>query len=459
MINKRKIVLAAILLTVNGGLFAQSVVIDQLKVSEHLYPKGFESEFQNNLDFYRDGVGVDEKAKVPYDTIRIEGTEIVKGYYTNTTEVGLYLNILTESVKAGNLQALQRIKETLTTLEQAPKWNGLFYWPYDIRDGKLVTNPDEIVPAVDNGNLSFALAGVAGAFLDSSDADKQEIVQRIEAILDGQKPGWAALYDENKGLLSSGWSTKNNASLGYFVDRKGNESRAAVAWAVLATKDMGAKALPVSAFSKMELYTQRYEINGKQYNPLLTWDGAYFQMMMPQIWLNERELMPNYGIVEDHTFIQKVYASKHGIPMVSSSATTDNAYHAFGVPQLSESKVRFKNKIDDGYTGTPHAIALSYIVDPAGAISALKKLKQAYPNIESPYGWYDAVDSNGKISKNILSLDVGMFVGAFLAKEINADVEKYLQSKGDMELLKEMYQSYVPNNYKPLDGLSSSSLH
>lgn len=52
-----------------------------------------------------------------------------------------------------------------------------------------------------------------------------------------------------------------------------------------------------------------------------------------------------------------------------------------------------------------------------------------------------------------------MFVGAFLAKEINADVEKYLQSKGDMELLKEMYQSYVPNNYKPLDGLSSSSLH
>ncbi len=135
----------------------------------------------------------------------------------------------------------------------------------------------------------------------------------------------------------------------------------------------------------MELYTQRYEINGKQYNPLLTWDGAYFQMMMPQIWLNERELMPNYGIVEDHTFIQKVYASKHGIPMVSSSATTDNAYHAFGVPQLSESKVRFKNKIDDGYTGTPHAIALSYIVDPAGAISALKKLKQAYPNIESPY--------------------------------------------------------------------------
>lgn len=91
-------------------MFAQSVVIDQLKVSEHLYPKGFESEFQNNLDFYRDGVGVDEKAKVPYDTIRIEGTEIVKGYYTNTTEVGLYLNILTESVKPVTCRRYNELK-------------------------------------------------------------------------------------------------------------------------------------------------------------------------------------------------------------------------------------------------------------------------------------------------------------------------------------------------------------
>lgn len=127
---------------------------------------------------------------------------------------------------------------------------------------------------------------------------------------------------------------QNNASLGYFVDRKGNESRAAVAWAVLATKDMGAKALPVSAFSKMELYTQRYEINGKQYNPLLTWDGAYFQMMMPQIWLNERELMPNYGIVEDHTFIQKSMPASMAFqwflpPLPRITLTTPSVCHSF----------------------------------------------------------------------------------------------------------------------------------
>ncbi|MEQ4925006.1 glucoamylase family protein [Proteus hauseri] len=458
MTKNGSMLLASLLLAFSTQSLANNVVINEIKVAEHLYPAGFEEEFQNNLNFFRDGVGVDKYVKVPYDTIRIEGNRVVPGYYTNTTEVGLYLNVLTQSAKAGNQDAVERIKETLTTMEQAPKWKGLFYWPYDIRDNKLVKNPDEIVPAVDNGNFSFALMAVAGAFLNSPDPDKQEIVKRVQAILDGQREGWVALYDENKGLMSSGWSTKNNAFLGYYLDRKGNESRAAVIWAILDTKDLGANSIPESAFHKMELYTQHYKINDKIYNPLLTWDGAYFQMMMPQIWLNEKELMPDYKIVEDHTLIQKIYGAKHGIPMVSSSARIDNGYHSFGVPALSESKVRFNNVIEDGNTGTPHAIALSYIVDPDGAISALKKLKQVYPHIQSPYGWYDAVDNKGNMTQNILSLDVGMFVTAIMSKEINADVKTYLESQGHLKDLETLYQGFIPNNYKNMNVINSSSM-
>lgn len=442
------LLLMTLMLVFPLNLQAKGIVIDELKVSGNLYPKGFEEEFQNNLNFFRDGVGVDELAKVPYDTIRVENNHIVKGYYTNTTEVGLYLNILTEAAKAGDKDALLRIKETLATMENAPKWKGLFYWPYDIRGNKLIKTHDEIIPAVDNGNFSFALAAVAGAFMGSNDSDKQDIVKRIEVILEKQKDGWTALYDKNKGLMSSGWSTKNNAPLGYHLDRKGNESRAAVLWAILETRHMGSQSIPASAFHNMELYTQHYKINGKIVNPLLTWDGAYFQIMMPQIWVNERELMPDYKIVDDHTLIQKIYGAKHGIPMVSSSAKIDNSYYPFGVPELSESKVRFNNIVPDGYTGTPHAIALSYIVDPEGAISALRKLKKIYPQIESPYGWFDAIDNQGRMTKNILSLDVGMFVCAILANNINADVEKYLTRKGNMNMLTELYQGFLPDNYQ-----------
>ncbi|MGX9522582.1 glucoamylase family protein [Vibrio mediterranei] len=438
--------IGAIVLSFFGVTSATAVTIDSLKLRDHLYPANFKAELQNNLDFFIDGVGVDPKANVPYDTILVKDGKIEHRFYVNTTEIGLYLNILVEADKGGTPGAVERIAEVLDTLEQAPTWNGLFYWPYDIKGDVLKPAADATVPAVDNGNLAFALAGVAGAFVGSEDSLKQSIFQRIDALLQAQKPGWGKLFNKSRGLLVAGWSVQNDAQLSYFIDRKANESRLAPMWAALITADMGDDAVPASAFSDMELYTQEYTYNGRTYNPMLTWDGAYFQAMLPAIWLNEKELIPDYTMVQDMTFIQMAYAAEHNIPLVSSAATVDDEYAAFGVPYLSESKVKFDNKIDEGKTGTPHAVALSYLVSPETAVKALKSIKALYPEIESPYGWYDALDSKGRMSTKILSLDQGMFVGAFLAKETNADVKRYLDTKGYTAAVEAMYKSYVPNN-------------
>lgn len=446
MINTKSTLAAALLFSLASQALANDVVINELSIRDHLYPAEFKAELQNNLNFFRDGVGVDPVAKVPFDTVSIVEGKVKPHYYVNTTEIGLYLNILVEAEKAGEAKALTRILEVLDVLEETPTWNGLYFWPYDIVEGKLKPTDDGIVPAVDNANLALALAGVAGAYLDDADVEKQKVVERIEAILVGQKQGWFEIYDQGRGLLHAGWSTKNDAALPYYIDRKANESRLAPLWAALITKEAGDEAIPLSAFENMELYTHKYTFNGKEYNPMLTWDGAYFQAMLPAIWLNEQELMPDYTMVKDMTFLQMTYAAKHNIPLVSSSATVDDAYAAFGVPFLSESKVKFNNEIHEGTTGTPHALALSYIVSPKTSVQALKALKNYYPQIESEYGWYDAVDSQGKMSTKILSLDQGMFVGAFLADEINADVEKYLIARGYMADVQQMYRSYVPNN-------------
>ncbi|RJX71963.1 hypothetical protein DZ860_09025 [Vibrio sinensis] len=446
MIMRKHAIAAALMMSFGVSATASEVVLDQLSVRDHLYPANFQAELQNNLNFFRDGVGVDAQAKVPFDTVSIVEGKVKPHYYVNTTEIGLYLNILVEVEKAGNSKALTRILEVLDVLEETPTWEGLYFWPYDIVDGKLQPTKDGIVPAVDNANLALALAGVAGAYLESEQVEKQQVVARINALLDGQKKGWIKIYDEGRDLMHAGWSTKDDAALPYFIDRKANESRLAPLWAALITQDQGEDAIPTSAFDNMELYTHKYTFNGKEYNPMLTWDGAYFQAMLPAIWLDEKSLMPNYRMVEDMTFIQMAYAAKHNIPMVSSSATVDDAYAAFGVPHLSESKVKFNNEIHAGTTGTPHAVALSYMVNPETAVSALKALKAYYPNIESEFGWYDAVDGAGNMSTKILSLDQGMFVGAFLSDEINADVARYLEARGYMDEIKDMYQSYVPNN-------------
>lgn len=435
------------------GLFmscAQNTLKDsKLSVREHLYPANFRNELDNNLNFFRDGVGVHAEAKVPFDTISVFKGKVQPRDYVNTTEIGLYLNILVEIEKAGNEFAPSRIGEVLGVLETIETWNGLYFWPYDIVGGKLQTQEAGTVPAVDNANLAFALAGVAGAYLNSAQAEKQEIVARIEALLQRQIPGWAALYDEQRGLLLAGWNAKDDKSLGYWIDRKANESRLAPLWASLITQNTGeALQVPQSAFTKMELYTQSYRLGGSEYEPMLTWDGAYFQAMLPAIWLDEQALIPDYRLIQDMTAIQMAYAASRNIPLVSSAATVEDGYAAFGVPWLSESKVKFGNRIAGGETGTPHALALSYIVYPDVAVQALAALKAQYPKIESEFGWYDAVDSNGNMSSKILSLDQGMFVAAFLAKEINADVQTYIEARGYMEAVREMYRSFVPNNPK-----------
>lgn len=178
-INKLSAALA--LLAINGA-WASQVSIDEVIVSDNLYPEKFAAELQNNLNFFRDGVGVDVAAKVPYDTIFIrDGKTVDPAYYVNSTEIGFYLNVLVEMEKAGNKDALVRISEVLDTMDNAPNWNGLFFWPYNIVDGQLETTKEGVVPAVDNANFVFSLLGVAGAFLDSEEPAKQKIVQRIDS--------------------------------------------------------------------------------------------------------------------------------------------------------------------------------------------------------------------------------------------------------------------------------------
>ncbi|MEH0715161.1 glucoamylase family protein [Vibrio owensii] len=441
----KKSLFAASTLMASMSAFAD-VTITELTVNPQLYPVGFEQHLQKNLDFFVDGVGVDQKAKVPYDTIFVDKDgNIEHANYVNTTQIGLYLNVLVEAQKNGNVDALARIHETLDALANAPTWKGLFYWPYDIKDDQLKPNKDGIVPAVDNANLAFALSGVAGAYIDSKDKSEQLVVSKVEAILNSQIEGWSELYDEDKGLLYSGWSAKNNAPLTYHIDRKANESRLAPVWAHLVTQNT-TNPVPASAFNNMELYTHDYYLGGKKLTPMLTWDGAYFQGMLSMIWLEERTLMPDFSIIEDMTEVQKYHAIHNQIPFVSSSATVDDGYAAFGVPQLSESKVRFDNEIAGGDTGTPHALALSYMVKPFEAVSLLKTVIDYYPQLETPYGWYDAINAKGETSTKILSLDQGMFVGAFLSPAINKDVRHYLESKNYYSTIVDMYESFEPNN-------------
>ncbi|SON53221.1 hypothetical protein [Vibrio tapetis] len=428
------------------GCVEETRATEKIKIDSKYYPKGFETELQSNLDFFMDGVGVSPSVKVPYDHIILGSDGNTVANYTNITGVGFYLNLLTEMQRAGSSSAVLRMEEVLSVLESAPKWNGLFFWLYGFSENELTVSNDGKISAVDNGNLALSLAALSGAYYDSNNDRLKAIATRSESLLSAQKLGWSSLYDTNRGLLRAGWSKDTGTYLGYHIDRKTNESRLAVIWAVLSTEG-SAQAVPASAFTTMPMPVGRYNHDGVYLEPLLSWDGSYFQTMMPSLWINEAKLMPDSRYLEAVNQLHKQYSdANNGIPFVSASATPNNGYHAYGIKEVSESYYKYQNSISSA-AGTPHASALYYMSDPTDAVARLKAIKAGYPMIETKAGWRDAVAPDGTLSNKLIAIDQGMFVGAFIASSVQQDVSNYFERKGWKASLEQMYDTFVPTEY------------
>ena len=410
----------------------------------------------HNARFFEDGVGVDIVTGIPFDTIFVDKkTQAIKQErYVNTSEIGEYLSILVlceqDVIKIPKISpqlALLRINSLLNYLWEAPNWKGLFYWPYNISsDGALVPGEGgQIVPAVDNGNLSFALAGVAGAYLNDKSFSKSVICEKVELLLARQIPGWQALYDSKRQLLRAGWNPVNNTDLGYYIDRKANESRLSVIWAILVTQNSSAP-VPLAVMENMPLFTGEYTlVDGKKLTAELTWDGTIFQALLPAIYINESKYISDYSLISNFVAAQADFANSHGLPaLLSASASVDDGYASFGLKELSESYVKFGNAAPPDDCGTPHASALAYLVNPKLSLKLLNDLYQQYPQIETPYGWYDAINAKGETCSKILSLDQGMLVLALSGNDTAKWVENYLISKQLLPALQAIYKNCKP---------------
>ncbi|RJX71962.1 hypothetical protein DZ860_09015 [Vibrio sinensis] len=416
-------------------------VIRSINIDEKYYPESFAQSLQDNMDYFLDGVGVSTRLKLPYDHVLVQGSSIAPSSYTNISTVALYINLLVEMVDAGDEAASKRLDAVLTQLEVSPKWNGLFYWLYDMSGSALAVSNSATVSAVDNGIMSFSLAGLNGAFDNHSDERLNRLAQRAQSLLEKQVIGWQSLYDPNRGLLHAGWSRTSNSLLGYHIDRKANESRLAPLWAVMVSEGT----IPETAFTDMELLVGEYTMDSHDLTPMLTWDGSYFQAFLPALWLDEQRLIPNDQMMDDFTEVHKQYADLHRIPFVSASATVDDGYAAFGVQDVSESYRKFGNEIETGTTGSPHTLGLYYMQNPSDALARLNQLRNRSPQIQTQAGWADAIDANGHVSSKVIGLDQGMFIGAFFADSVRENVERYLTRKGYQTSLTSMYTDFIPN--------------
>ena len=424
---------------------------------------------QDNLNFFKLGAGVDPQTFMPYDTIYVDKTthqitRTVRQF--NTTETGLYLNILlliaeqkipcTFITPTQALVQMQTIVNELLSLQTTPgkSWKGLFYWPYQIEsDGNITpgidptsTQATSTIPDVDNSNLDFSLAAVLGAYQSSSDSTRLHIATTVQQIIDNQTDGWsqiAALTGEPScpNCIRAGWDTATNQPLGYYIDRKANESRLSPLWALIQGYTSNE-----SSFNQMPLYSNVTTLSsGESITAELTWDGTTFQLFLPRILLREDQLIPNYDqIASNYITVMQNFIESNNVPaFVSASSGVDDNYYSFGVPSLSECDSRGWCTPPSFVNGTPHATALVNLYSPSISNQYFNSLYQC-GNTLTPYGLYDAIGQNCQTGTELISLDQGMLVLGLAGNDIANYVGVYLQRIGKWSLVQRLYQSYQP---------------
>ena len=407
--------------------------ITEIYIGEHHYPENFVQQLHTNLQYFQDGVGVDLQSGMPFDFIRVmDSGDLEPRPAVNSTTIGLYLNVLTEMERAGSDAARQRISDVLTCLEKAPKWHGLFFWMYQIRDGELAVGNRSIASAVDAANLTSSLAAVSGAYWQHEDPELAQLARRADALIKGTKQGWYGLYDRDNNpreLLRAAWRDTGDGKPGfadYWIDRKSNESRLAPLWAAVLTHDDVAP-IPESVFTNMMFYEGEYVTqNGDVIHPMLTWNGAYFQAMLPSIWFDEKAMVPVPKMFDDMATVQLEYTAGFGIPFLSSSSTIESRYSEYGVNAMAEAFYRDQKSYQEP-VGTPHATALYAMINREHAVGLLRDIETRFPQIVSDAGWFDAVNDKGEVTNKIIGLDQGMFATSFFVGTIRADVENYIK--------------------------------
>ena len=262
-------------------------------ISEKYYPEGLKDALQNNLNYFRDDIGIHLPTQIPLENLQATSNTIInKANYTNISAIGLYINILIEVQRAGSPVAAEKLSRVLDQLENAPNFHGLFHWLYNFSPSSssvpphlIPTADGGVVSAVDNGNMASSLAALCGAYRKSKDQQLLTLSNRAFLLLRRQVEGWNQFYDPEKQMIRGAYRYKEGGGgefQGYYIDRKTNESRLSPLWAVLLTQQLGKDSnktpIPTQVFKNMKLYTEEHRLSdGELLTPALTWDGSYFQ--------------------------------------------------------------------------------------------------------------------------------------------------------------------------------------
>jgi len=439
-----------------------------------------------NLDYFKDGVGIDTASGLPVDFVNImempgpnPSTTPMPMGYTQPTAIGFYIELLSEialgQVTTPNISktdALARLEKAISSLETIQTYlgyKGLI--PFvNLKQGMTIMIPNsnpQLPPQMinvpyspystkigfgDNANLSQSIAAAvglleAGAFSGTDLTRVTALVSRFETILNNQAQGFSAFYDSGAKLFYASYDTGSQTYQNH-IDRLFNEFRSGVAFVISKYN------LPQDAWNNLTLTRRTYtDANGNQVENFAPSDGGAFQMLWPLLNSPELDYPEMKQALFNFLYSQADFAVQNKLPGLLSASYIPNFDYSgkIGLAAASETSDTLRQDVASLY-----ALASAYSIDPHFVLAWLQEIKAAFPALAGPYGLYDSITTAGAVGKRYYAIDQASLVLG-LSGQGAAGIKSYLQKRNLKTGYDSLYQGLKLNIEGTNQGLPSSA--
>lgn len=364
---------------------------------------------------------------------------------TSPTNIGMYLVSILAAADMSLITAremLERIENTLNSIERLPKYHGLLYNWYDTK--MLTVLKPSYVSSVDCGNFLVCLTALKQGLreYEINSPTAKRLIGRIEKIIDGSEI--EVLYDKRRSLFRIGIDTENGKPSESYYDLYMSEARMTSYYACAKRK----------VFSEHWMKLDRTLKRTSGYIAAASWTGTMFEYFMPSLFLETRQGTFSFEALKVCLYLQKKSAERRSIPYgVSESCfyETDNSlsykYKAHGMKSLA-----LKRDCDDEAVVSPYSVFLTLPFDKKSALKALSELSALH--CEGKYGFYEAVDftrerTDGEhycIVRSYMSHHVGMSIIAITNALTDGIFVKRFMSEPDMSAAKSLLNEKIPEH-------------
>ncbi len=250
----------------------------------------------------------------------------------------------------------------------------------------------------DNANLTAALAKSVGALLGPEirdDPRAASLREQMERFIEGQREGYARLYDPASGTFFFGWDATADRFVGW-EDGRGNwvtgqmnyfinEFRGPWTFVVLRY------GLPIASIRNAGFKIRPYRHgDGRDTYALAAWDGSAFQLLGLSLFMQETRNPAWRQNLRDIVDIELDFSNRNGLPGLLSEAYSGNGTEytgLIGIPDIAVTDKPLITRAPSLYT-----LGVAYAIAPEQVEAFLKRHWPLISGLFTPHGPWEGWD-------------------------------------------------------------------